>query len=456
MEWPQLLNYNRLGVGSGEEFNHERTPWEIDADRIIFSSPFRRLQDKTQVVPLASSDYVRTRLTHSLEVASVGRTLGNKVGARVIKRHKLTGELSDPSNFGSIVGAACLGHDVGNPPFGHGGEDAFRHFFQKHPFGQNLCSKMDAGDAEDLRCFEGNAHGFRIMGRQQMYRNAGGMRLTYSTLAAFTKYPTEASAVCDDKAHPERKKPGFFQQDAELFEEVANAVGLPRAPKGKNWARHPLAYLVEAADDICYRIVDFEDAFRLKALSWDEVYPPLRAIADDPNLEERLGPPTNRTAIMAHLRAIAIGKLMEKAAAVYEANEDQILSGLFGSDLVGLIEEYKDPLKTIKELSGAKFYGAPGIISTELAGFEIICGLLASITQATEAASEAYPGKSDPKSRRILQLLPRECFETDGSIGTNVYNRTLRVVEFVAGMTDTYALRTYRHLQGVAMPEGIY
>jgi dGTPase len=454
MDWLQLLNYNRLGKGAGEEFRRERNPWDIDADRIIFSAPFRRLQDKTQVVPLASSDYVRTRLTHSLEVASVGRTLGTKIGAGVIKRHNLTGDLADPANFGAIVSAACLAHDLGNPPFGHGGEDAIRHFFETHPFGQALCSKMDKGDAEDLRRVEGNAHGFRIMARQQMYK-PGGMRLTYSTLAAFTKYPTSSLEVLVDPKQPERKKPGFFQQDAELFEEVAKAVGLPHVG-GKAWARHPLAYVVEAADDICYRIVDFEDAFRLGALSLQDVYDPLCAIACDPRIEERLGPLTNPTAAVAHLRAIAIGKLIEKAADIFETNETKIFSGSLGSDLISLMPEFKEPLKTIKALTVDKFYGARGIISTELAGFEILCGLLETILNATEAAAVVYPKSPDAKTRRVLQLLPNECFEPDHTIGTNHYNRTLRIVEFVAGMTDSYALRTYRHLKGVELPEGIH
>src|SRR4051812_20139828 len=277
MNWPQLLCADRLGVASSGAPDAARSPFQIDSDRIIFSSAFRRLQDKTQVFPLADNDYVRTRLTHSLEVASVGRSLGARVGDAICKKHFPGGEIH-ASDVGAIVWAASLAHDLGNPPFGHSGEDAIRHWFTTSARAQEARASFTEAEVRDLECFEGNAQGFRIIARLQMPDNPG-LRLTYATLAAFTKYPRASVLPVATNGGSSTKKFGFFQSESELFEQVATGTGLLRRnPEALWWSRHPLAFLVEAADDICYRLVDFEDGFRLKHLSYKEVHDCFQAV----------------------------------------------------------------------------------------------------------------------------------------------------------------------------------
>src|SRR3954467_3450566 len=261
MNWAQLLCADRLRLDRPGIPAPPRSPFQIDSDRIIFSSAFRRLQDKTQVFPLADNDYVRTRLTHSLEVASVGRSLGARVGDHLCQAHFPGGEIH-ASDIGAIVSAAALAHDLGNPPFGHSGEDAIRHWFTTSPVAQAARKEFTKAEKKDFECFEGNAQGFRIITRLQMPDNPG-LRLTYATLAAFTKYPRASRLPVKPEGGASAKKFGFFQSEAPFFEEVAVRTGLDqRVPGAAWWCRHPLAFLVEAADDICYRLVDFEDGFR--------------------------------------------------------------------------------------------------------------------------------------------------------------------------------------------------
>ena len=268
MDWNRLLSRIRPGLSRPHPDSEARTDFQRDFDRIVFSSAFRRLQDKTQVFPLSQSDYVRTRLTHSLEVSSVGRSLGTMVGDRVIRRHDLKGVY--PQDFGAVVAAACLAHDIGNPPFGHAGEDAIRLWFAASATGQAVLETLSEPQRQDFLRFEGNAQGFRIITRLQSPDNRGGMQLTCALLGAFTKYPRAAWLSVPSPLGVAFRKFGFYQDDRDLFAEVAGHLGLDEVAPGA-WRRHPLAWLVEAADDICYRIIDVEDAFRLQQLRFEDV-----------------------------------------------------------------------------------------------------------------------------------------------------------------------------------------
>src|SRR6185312_8848969 len=234
-----------------------------DLDRITFSAPFRRLANKTQVHPLYDNDHVHHRLIHSLEVSSVGRTLGMDVGQWLVDERKL-GDIK-PDKISGIVQAACLAHDIGNPPFGHSGEQAIGAWFEDRlsaPTG--ICERLDPKHHQEFKKFEGNAQGFRILARKEMYVDEGGMRLSLAVLGAFTKYPATANISAEKpEAYCGLKKYGLFENDAGLFAEAAEALGLPemRSAGGRWWKRHPLVFLMEAADDICYNIMDLEDAF---------------------------------------------------------------------------------------------------------------------------------------------------------------------------------------------------
>ncbi|MCG8428445.1 MAG: dNTP triphosphohydrolase, partial [Chromatiales bacterium] len=270
MNWPQLLSRKRLGSDEDPSGTTVRTDFQRDFDRIVFCSAFRRMQDKTQVFPLSRVDYIRTRLTHSLEASSIGRSLATLVGEQIIVRHQLDG--FEASDFGDICAAACLAHDIGNPPFGHSGEDAFRHWALSAPYGQRRVAVLQGSEKEDFLNFEGNAQGFRIITRLQNAANHGGLQLTCATLATFTKYPRESWLGGSRFDGVSAKKQGFFAADRELFEEVAEATGMiRREPLRAIWYRHPLSFLVEAADDISYRVIDIEDGFRLGHLSFEEV-----------------------------------------------------------------------------------------------------------------------------------------------------------------------------------------
>ncbi|MET0093950.1 MAG: dGTP triphosphohydrolase, partial [Sedimenticola sp.] len=270
MQWSKLLSRKRIGSSQEPGTSTVRTDFQRDFDRIVFSSAFRRMQDKTQVFPLSRVDYIRTRLTHSLEASSIGRSLGTLVGEQIIQRHGLA--QNEASDFGDICAAACLAHDIGNPPFGHSGEDAIRHWAHTGKYGEPRVGVLKDSEKEDFLSFEGNAQGFRILTRLQNPDNPGGLQLTCATLAAFTKYPRESFLGGSNFNGVSAKKQGFVVEDRERFTEVANEVGLIRRdPSRAIWHRHPLAFLVEAADDISYRVIDIEDGFRLGYFTLDEV-----------------------------------------------------------------------------------------------------------------------------------------------------------------------------------------
>ncbi|MBK9098675.1 MAG: deoxyguanosinetriphosphate triphosphohydrolase [bacterium] len=451
MEWEKLLTDSRLGEKAQpkQKLQDGRSEFQKDFDRIVFSPAFRRLQDKTQVFPLPESDFVHTRLTHSLEVSCVGRSLGNLVGETIIKRNPSLVHRFTKFHFGEIVAAACLAHDIGNPPFGHSGEDAIAEYFRSGN-GQKFKSKIkDEKKWTDLIKYEGNAQGFRIITKLQNPKVKGGLNLTYSTLAAVTKYPRESLIGVQNNSIQNKayRKYGFFQAEKDIFNEVANATGLDcvKNKKAYWWYRHPLAFLIEAADDICYRVMDLEDGFRLGLISFKETEELLRPLVSkqvlrnyhDKNEKDRIG----------YLRAVAINELVNELAKVFLDEEKNILTGKFENELISEIKR-ANALKRIKEISIAKIYKSRSVVEREVAGYEVLGGLLETFIDSYNAA---YERKISSKNKSVFALLPSRIGE---KIPDDLYLRLLRIIDFVSGMTDSFAVSLFRKIKGISLPGG--
>ena len=440
--WEKLLSAERPGAGKAPG-SPERTAFQQDYDRIVFTSAFRRMKDKTQVFPLSKSDYVRTRLTHSLEASCVGRSLGALVGREIIARHGL--QNVESSDFGAIVAAACLAHDIGNPPFGHAGEDAIREWFRSSGLLER--HTLTVAQRTDFEHYEGNAQGFRIVTRLQSPANPG-LQLTSAVLAAFTKYP-RPSSVATELDGKSGKKFGFFQQDVENFARVARATGLVERLPGTAWRRHPLAFLVEVADDTCYLIVDLEDAARLGFVPYRDAECLLADLAGSAVNARRLARLHDPKERLEYLRAKAIGRLLESAAAVFLENEDDIIKGMFDDELLEQ-SPVAGPLQAILRLAKDTIYTARPALEIETAGFEVLGALLALFAGAVEA--RAGHGRFTTRDRMLLQLLPAQFLGLAGEPDPDPYVRLLQVADFVAGMTDSYAVDMYRKLKGFDLP----
>ncbi|MBS1976073.1 MAG: deoxyguanosinetriphosphate triphosphohydrolase [Bacteroidetes bacterium] len=436
MNWTQLLSPARLGQPASLSAS-TRSAFEQDYDRIIFSHPFRRLQDKTQVHPLPEYDFVHTRLTHSLEVSSVGRSLGKRVGEILLQRHPELSEKYSLFDFGAIVAAAALAHDLGNPPFGHAGEDALSDFFK----GQNTIKHEVSGpEWEDLIRFEGNAQGFRILNQQEY-----GLRLTMATLGAFTKYPCEAHFPDREKVRRSQKKYGFFQSEKDLFKEIATQLQLIET-KPRAWCRHPLAFLVEAADDICYSVIDLEDGCRLGLVSFDETVDLLAPVLGTRLDRQKLSGPDGLNKKLGILRALAIGELIEACADVFLKNEDLILSGEYDKALVDETS-FQNALKTIATVSVERIYRARAVTEIEAAGHVVLPGLLEEFITAGRVIRDR--GKSR-KFENLGLLFP---LETRMAIAESesVYVMLRLIIDFVSGLTDRHALSLYRKIKGISL-----
>jgi dGTPase len=431
MNWPRLLSTRRFGHGDTPRPAPDRSAFQKDWDRVVFSSAFRRLQDKTQVHSLPENDYVRTRLTHSLEVSSVGRSLGAAIGQVIGERGDDLGEAS-PADIGAVVAAAAMAHDIGNPPFGHFGEDTIRHFFRDPAQGARYLDGLGDTERADLTGFDGNAEGFRLVARLQNWRGDGGLRLTAATLAATAKYPFGAAAG--------RTKFGFFAAERDLFRAVAEEVGLP--PAGDGWARHPLAHLVEAADDICYRVVDLEDGFKLGRLGFDETEALLLRLL--PGRPPRYGDVGDAPQKIAYLRAKAIGRLIDDAVTAFLDHEAAIMEGSFAGDLLNHTR-HAETIAAIERVETQRLFRSRERLELEIGAGEVLTALIASFTGAVEDWAEA--GFSDaglsPRARALIGLLPVPPREASR------YHRLLAVADFIAGMTDTYAVSTFRRLKGL-------
>lgn len=436
MHWARLLSAQRLGHSGAEPVTPARNPFQKDWDRVVFCSAFRRLQDKTQVHSLPESDYVRNRLTHSLEVSSVGRSLGAQVGQTIMQRHGEALRGLSAAEFGHIVAAACIGHDIGNPPFGHFGEATIQHWFRSGP-GAELLSPLSEQQRRDLLQFEGNAQGFRVMTRLQNWRDAGGLRLTCATLATFMKYPFGSLA-----ADPAKGKFGHFAAEAALFDEMAAAVGLARLGEDR-YARHPLTYLVEAADDICYSVVDIEDGYKLGRIRFAEAEHRLRDLLRrmPPRYKEISDEPWK----IAYLRAKVIGDLIDMAVEVFLEREADVIAGRPIGELMTQTPVAKT-LDDIAAFTRARIFETRERFQTEVMGGEILTSLLEAFCSAHLAWEKAGGRLQDlaPRQRALLRLMPQP-----PRAGTDRYQWILTVTDFISGMTDSYALKQFQRLRGL-------
>jgi dGTPase len=437
MNWPQLLSSNRLSA-KPDVVEASRSAFEQDYDRIIFSHPFRRLQDKTQVHPLPEHDFVHTRLTHSLEVSSVGRSLGKKVGEVILQRHAELQKEFSLFDFGAIVAAASLAHDLGNPPFGHAGEDALSDFFLHHSYGQSLQQQLTEAQWADLTKFEGNAQGFRLLNKKQY-----GLKLTAATLGAFTKYPCPARLPNRDNSKKSQKKYGFFESEFHSFETAAQLVGLIQTSQHA-WCRHPLAFLVEAADDICYSLIDLEDGCRLGLVSFNDTVEMMAAILGNQFNATKLSKHISLNEKLGVLRALAIGKLVDDCTTLFLDHEQNILTGKFDSALTD-VSVHQSALKQISNVSIEKIYRARHVVEIEAAGHEVLPGLmhefcLAGFHWAKKDQSRKYSN--------LALLLPEEVRWHIAQEPENVYGTLRQVIDFVSGLTDRHAISLYKKING--------
>ena len=441
MTWRSLLSVKRKGQKSELNAESSRSAFEQDYDRIIFSHPFRRLQDKTQVHPLPEHDFVHTRLTHSLEVSSVGRSLGKRAGEIILQRHpELSTEFS-LFDFGAIVAAAALAHDLGNPPFGHAGEDAISDFFLHHPVGQSFQQRVTEAQWQDLIRFEGNAQGFRILDREQF-----GLRLTYASLGAFSKYPCASSFPGRDKKRKSQKKFGFFQSEKEAFWEVAGDLALIPG-QNESWCRHPLAFLVEAADDICYSIIDLEDGCRLGLVSFEDTVALLSGILGAKLDKGKLGNQGDLNQKLGILRALAIGELIEASVEVFLAHENALLTGTFDQAITDLCR-YHESLEEISRVSIEKIYHAKHVVEIEASGHQILPGLMEEFAYT---GIHLIEGKTSRKYNNLRLLLPADIASSISAKADDHYHMLRNVIDFISGLTDRHALSLYRKIKGISL-----
>ena len=444
MDWEQLLSLKRQGDQTKrirKEQDENRLGFEVDYDRIIFSSEFRSLQDKTQVIPLSDTDFVHTRLTHSLEVSVVGRSLGRQVGVKLLEKHPhLSKALGYKANdFGAIVAAAALSHDIGNPPFGHSGEKAIGHFFQVGD-GKIFANKLKPKEYQDLCDFEGNANGFKIL-TESREGVSGGLRLSYATLGAFLKYPKE-SLPKKPTNHIIDKKYGFFQSDKDAFTDIADELGLLKrgSDKDVSFSRHPLTFLVEAADDICYTIIDFEDGINLGLIEEEFALEYLIKLVKDTINSEKYYQLKHKKDRLSYLRALAIGTLINEATKVFLENEEAILNGDYPYSLLEKCK-YEAQINDIIKLSVEKIYRSREVIEKELMGYSIIAKLLDVFLNAT---NNKFENKLSNYDKLIINLLPESLQNPKNTL----YMRILTICGFVASLTDGFALQLYKKING--------
>jgi dGTPase len=445
MEWQKLLSAKRWGNEQREITDNDeaRSQFQIDYDRLIFSSPFRRLQNKTQVFPLPGSVFVHNRLTHSLEVASVGRSLGRIFYNRVKKDNpNIDTEVPLMSEVGNIVAAAALAHDLGNPAFGHSGEAAISRYFTNGE-GKLYLDQLSEEQKKDFTHFEGNANAIRILTHPFEGKGNGAYALTYSTLAAIGKYPCE-SLVGHEKKTLHRKKYGFFQSEKEIFRKIAEELGMLKDQEQPlSYFRHPLTYLVEAADDICYNIIDLEDAHRLHILSFDEVKNLLLPLCKSENLATRLEEfLDDDDAKVSLLRAKAINTLIHECSRIFYEEQRAILSGKFNQSLTDqLPSELLSAWKAIEKISVERIYNHKSVIQKEVSGYKVMAGLLEEFVPALVNNDTHY-------YKKLVQLIPKQ-FHTGEE---DLYARIQSVLDFVSGMTDLYAVELYRKIKGLSFP----
>lgn len=443
MNWQQLISNKRLGQESRHPERHDdRSEFKRDGDRLIYSAPFRRLQNKTQVFPLPGSVFVHNRLTHSIEVSSLGKSLGDDVARRLTDRHpELRGTLFE--EIGTIVQTAGLAHDMGNPPFGHSGEKAIQTFFTEDS-GRSLKSAVSSAFWDDITHFEGNANAFRLLTHQFVGRRRGGFVMTYSALASVAKYP-RASSLAGSHG-----KFGFFASEAPIFERIADELGIIRlsaAGEPLQFVRHPLVYLMEAADDICYEIMDIEDSHKLRILTFDETRDLLLGFFDDDtkaNILRRLEEDgvTDENEQVVYFRACAVGKLEHECVETFVAHEKEILDGTFSGSLVDNIAlPQREAYRRCTEVSYKKIYHSKPVLDVELSGYKIM-----------ETLMQTFIGAAmHPETFHSQQLINRFSSQYDIH-NDDLETRIMAVLDYISGMTDVYALDIYQKISGIALP----
>lgn len=446
MTWEQLLSLKRYGDKHKrirKEQNETRLGFEVDYDRIIFSAAFRSLQDKTQVIPLSKTDFVHTRLTHSLEVSVVGRSLGRLAGEKLLEKHP---HLKDThgyqmNDFGAIVAAASLAHDIGNPPFGHSGEKAIGEYFS-HGNGKRFKEQLSDKEFQDLAKFEGNANGFKIL-TENRPGIEGGLRLSYATLGAFMKYPKE-SLPHKPTRNIGDKKFGIFQSEKTIFKSVAEELGLQQIRSGEDiaFSRHPLAFLVEAADDICYTIIDFEDGINLGLIDEEYALEYLIKLVKNNINTSKYNQLTNTADRLAYLRALAINTLITEAAAIFLANEEAILKGEFHESLFEK-SSYEAQIKDIIKISVEKIYQSEDVISKEIAGYKMLSYLLDVYTKAFLPEENHQDSNF---SRLVLKSVPRI---KDLDEQASVYEKLIRICSYTASLTDGMTVASFKKYMGL-------
>ena len=441
MNWQQLISNKRFGLEQIHEFRKDdRSEFQRDYDRLIFSAPFRRLQNKTQVFPLPGSVFVHNRLTHSLEVSCVGRSLGTSIASQLIAKHPELADTHVPE-IGSIVSAACLAHDLGNPPFGHSGEKAISTYFSEGK-GLALKEQLSSMEWEDLTHFEGNANAFRLLTHQFLGRRKGGFVMTYSTLASIVKYPFSSTLA------GKKSKFGFFTTEEESYIKIAQELGIKRLSKEGEpirYARHPLVFLVEAADDICYQMMDIEDAYKLKLLTPREAKELYLLFLDEKKqqrVEEVFSFVSDENEQIAYLRATVIGILIKECTKVFMDNEEAILEGIFEG---ALIKHISSPLsEAYKQCTGIaieKIYRSRDVLDIELAGFHVISTLLELMINAVQSPEKAYS-----------QLLINRVSSQYDIKAPTLYGKIQAVLDYLSGMTDVFALDLFRKIKGNGLP----
>lgn len=441
MNWKQLISNKRFGLEELHEARKDdRSEFQRDYDRLIFSAPFRRLQNKTQVFPLPGSVFVHNRLTHSLEVSCVGRSLGNDVANQLLKKHPELIE-SHILEIGSIVSAACLAHDLGNPPFGHSGEKAISTYFSEGK-GLPLKNQLSVMEWNDLIHFEGNANAFRLLTHQFEGRRKGGFVMTYSTLASIVKYPFSSQLA------GKKSKFGFFLSEEADYQKIAEELGITllSAPgEPLRYARHPLVYLVEAADDICYQMMDIEDAHKLKLLTHKETKDLYMLFFDEKRkkrIEEICLIVTDINEQIAYLRSSVIGALIKECTQVFIDNEEKILEGKFEGALIKHINSpLKEAYESCSKIAFQKIYCSGDVLDIELAGFRVISTLIDLMINAVRSPEKAYS-----------QLLINRISGQYNVNAPTLYEKIQAVLDYISGMTDIYALDVYRKIKGNSLP----
>ncbi len=438
MNWEQLISDTRLGL---EHYKNSksgvRSDFERDYDRLIFSSPFRRLQNKTQVFPLPGSIFVHNRLTHSLEVSCVGRSLANEIAIRLHERHLRQPWRDRLWDMGEIVAAACLAHDLGNPPFGHSGEKTIGEFFSNGN-GKMFKKQLTPQQWTDLINFEGNANSFRTLVHQFKGRRPGGFAMTYSMLASIVKYPYSSSYA------GEKGKFGFFTTEKATFEKIATELGMIRLGD-ERYCRHPLVYMVEAADDICYQVMDIEDGHKLKIISTEETINLLMGFFNEERQQhmrevmENVADPNEK---IVYMRSCIVGLLVQECAMTFVEHEDEIMEGKFTGSLIDNISELpKQGYKRCSELAFKKLYRAGYVVDVDLAGSRIINFLLDKLTEAVVHPESNY-------SQLLLNKFPQQ-YDVHA---TTLFEKLQGVLDHISAMTDVYALNLYRQLDGISLP----